>query len=196
MRSVAHPEWALVLGGGECVWEDVLAWEAIYGRMWDGIVIAANDIGCHWPRELDHWVSLHPNKFPKWKDLRAQQDLPMDGILTWGTSRHARVTDRQVNPWGGGSSGMMATQVAWVSGCTRAILCGIPMTPTAHFSESREGYGSKEWRAAAGHWRAWGTTKHRMEGWVKSMSGRTRELLGDPTVEWLVAGGPLNSPVE
>ena len=57
--GLEHPEWAIVLGGADCVWDDVLAWEAIYGRRWDGLVAAANDIGCHWPRPLDHWATLH-----------------------------------------------------------------------------------------------------------------------------------------
>jgi len=186
MTLIQHPEWALVLGGAECVWDDVLAWEAIYGAQWDGLVVAANDVGAHWPRRLDHWVSLHPNKFLRWEQLRAQNNLS-GGYTTWGTTRHQKITNRQVSPWAGGSSGMLAVQVAYTLNCVRVIMCGIPMNSTGHFAESQEGF-PKEWRAAAGHWRAWTRHAEKMAGWARSMSGRTGELLGTPTLEWLREG--------
>lgn len=187
MIPAAHPEWALCVGGASCVWDDVRAWEAQYGGQWDGLIIAANDIGSHWPRILDHWVSLHPNKFERWKALRAEQGMPACAPVTWGRERRMsepRVTDRVLKPWPGGSSGMFAVQVARELGCSRIILCGIPMTPTPHFGQSQEVFGP-QWIQAAGHWKAWPRQKHLMDGWVRSMSGRTRELLGAPTMEWL-----------
>lgn len=195
--TVAHPERALLLGGASCVWDDVAALEALYGRPWDGLVIAANDIGAHWPRPLHHWVSLHPNKFRKWRALREELQHSQPGS-TWGRfveplqtwserprwDKDLPMCDHILVPWLGGSSGMFAVQVARELQCTRAVLCGVPMTPTAHFSESREeGFGPK-WGSADSHWRAWEQHAHLMEGWVRSMSGRTQDLLGAPTVQW------------
>lgn len=192
--GLVRPEWALVLGGADCVWDDVLAVEAMYGRQWDGQVIAANDIGAHWPRPLDHWVSLHPNKFIQWEPLRVRHGCDLTGgYQKWGTTRHGRVTDIQVNPWAGGSSGMLAVQAAWTLGCTRVIMCGIPMTPTAHFKQSKESFPT-QWRAAVGHWRSWDRINLKLQGWARSMSGKTRELLGEPTLAWLRSGGPLGAP--
>lgn len=186
LSEVAHPEWALCLGGADCVWEDVKAWEALYGRPWDGLVIAANDVGCHWPRALHHWVSLHPDKLERWMQLRAAQQLsPLEGEC-WGRIRKSavKVPYQCVEPWPGGSSGMLAVQVAQVVGCTRAILCGIPLTASPHFGETHEQF-HKSWLAANGHWKAWPKQKDKMEGWVRSMSGRTKDLLGAPTLLWL-----------
>lgn len=183
---LVHPEWALILGGAEEVWEEVLAWEQLYGRPWDGLVIAANDVGSHWPRSLDHWVTLHPDKFKAWKALRAQYAF-IDGSETYETwGRRARGFDHNVRPWAGGASGMLAVQVAQILGCTRAVLCGIPMTPTSHFVESTVQVPEKPWSAVAGHWRAWERELPRMQGWVRSMSGRTEERLGAPTLAWLL----------
>lgn len=192
--------WAIVLGGADNVWEDVRAWEAIYGREWDGLTIAANDVGSWWPRRLDHWVSLHPNKFARWMEQRAANGFSAAGE-TWGrTGRYEEVVtwDHELHPWPGGSSGLLAVQVALHVGVTRVILCGVPMTPTAHFGESKESFGPV-WYAAAGHWTAWAKHREHLLGWVRSMSGRTKEMLSEPTVDWLkdhtvVGALPISAP--
>lgn len=193
MTYLARPQWALVLGGAACVWADVAAWETLYGAPWDGLVIAANDIGAHWPRELHHWVSLHPNKFKKWEALRNPivQRLPFGSHywVTWGKEQNLAggpITDKVLVPWPGGSSGMFAVQVAKEVGCTRVVLCGAPMTTTPHFKQTQESF-APQWKQANAHWRVWPRQAHRMLGWVRSMSGRTQESLGAPTLEWLLA---------
>lgn len=174
-------QWAIVLGGAACVWEDLLAWEQLYGKHWDGLVVAVNDVGCHWPRGLHHWVTLHPEKLAGWRMLRAQYGHP-DGYETWG--RATRPVMRELRPWNGGSSGMYGAQVAHHLGCTKVVLCGIPMTATPHFAESTV-HDGRPWTGVHGHWRAWVHHKDKMEGWCKSMSGQTQALLGAPTLEWL-----------
>lgn len=81
---------------------------------------------------------------------------------------------------------MLAIQVAQVLGCERAVLCGMPMTATPHFVESTVQRQGQPWTAVAGHWKAWGRELGRMQGWVRSMSGRTQETLGAPTLTWLL----------
>ena len=184
---VDEPRWALCLGGAAEVWTDVAALEALIGRPWPGLVIAANDVGAHWSRRLDHWVSLHAYKFPRWTVARDVRGYP-NGYALWGRSRDAAHVHRVVEPWAGGSSGMLAVQAAHELGCTRAVLCGVPMTMTAHFPGAEERFHAV-WYAANGHWTAWRKQAARMEGWVKSMSGRTRELFGAPEIGWLTAGG-------
>lgn len=182
---------ALVLGGAACVWEDLAALEALYGRAWDGLVIAVNDIGVHWPRRLDHWASLHPENFradrrhPERLGWPAQRDARghPGGYITWG--RRRGIADRVLAPWGGGASGMYAVTVAYEIGCMRVVLCGVPMDDRPHFAESTAHDPAAPWTAADMHWRQWEKHADRMRGWVTSMSGRTRELLGTPTPEWL-----------
>lgn len=186
MSDLVHPQRALILGGGSTVWKDIQAWEAIYGKPWDGRVIVANDIGAHWPGEIDVWVSLHANKIAKWQELRAANGhAGSRAYETWGKVGHGAFAQHTVIPWAGGSSGMLAVQVARDIGCTRAVLCGIPMTATAHFQESKENF-QRVWAACNAHWKVWPRHADKMLGWVKSMSGRTRELLGPPTLAWLL----------
>jgi hypothetical protein len=175
---------ALVLGGADCVWADVAALEAMLGREWDGVVIAANDIGCHWPRRLDAWCTLHPEKMPKWLKERSARGHP-DGYITW--SRKGGRADRQIKTWGGGASGMLAVAVAYEMGCERVILAGVPMTRTAHFVESGVHQRGKIWSSASTHLKAWRVPVilARMRGRVKSMSGETRALLGYPDATFL-----------
>ncbi len=181
--GLLYPHYAIILGGGSNVWDEVLAWEVIYGRQWDGLVIAANDVGSHWPRYLDHWVTLHPNRLESWAGLRTAHGFPT-GWETWG--RRSRMADHQIQPWAGGASGMLAIQVAAVLGVRRAVLCGIPMDASPHFPESVIHKKTDKWLAVAGHWRAWERHLDKMLGWVRSMSGRTMDVLGGgPTLEWL-----------
>jgi len=185
-RTVAHPRWALCLGGASCVWDDVLAFETLYGKPWDGLVIAANDVGSHWPRDLDHWVSLHAYKLPRWQQQRAVFGFT-SGYKTWGRRPDDRGVDYTICTWGGGSSGFMAAQVALEIGCKRVVLCGIPMTQTPHFAETRENF-HVFWVAAHAHWGAWEKCRSRLGDNVRSMSGRTEKLLGAPTLAWLQEG--------
>ena len=67
---------ALILGGASCVWDDVRELEKLIGHEWPGMVIAANDIGAHWPRRLDHWCSLHPINLADWREERARRGRP------------------------------------------------------------------------------------------------------------------------
>lgn len=196
---VHEPCWALVLGGAGCVWEDVCMVVAMLGAKWPGIVVAANDIGCHWPERLEQWATVHPEKMPGWAADRKTHGF--SPAVTWtrvGGSRRQQNTscaDHVIQPWGGGSSGMLAVQVAREVGCTHAILCGLPMTKTEHFVQSTVHVLHRPWSQCDNHWRVWPRLKNKMLPWARSMSGRTRELLGMPTAEWLNTTLLLPSPV-
>lgn len=157
---------------------------------WDGLVIAVNDIGCHWPRRLDHWCSLHAANLPKWRKERAAKGFDMK-LTTWSaTAKHA---DRTVKTWGGGSSGLLGVSVAIALGATRIVLCGVPMEKQPHFKQSKVHQTGRNWAAADTHWRTW--TKPavmvQLQKSVRSMSGRTAATLGEPTLEWLGEAVPM-----
>ena len=155
---------------------------------WDGLVVAVNDIGVHWPGEIDAWASLHPEKFKRWVLERREKGHP-DGYFTWGSgAKKSGKVDRTIKTWAGGSSGMLGVTVA-LDGLKveRVVLAGVPMDKQPHFAESTVHSGTRAWGSADGHWKWWKSDRAlpKMEGKVKSMSGRTAELLGEPTVEWL-----------
>lgn len=190
--SGPRDRWALCLGGAACVWGDVRALEEeVLGGPWPGIVIACNDAGVDWPRRLDHWVTMHPEKLHvaepdgsgDWMARRAANDFH-GGYTTWGI-RSPHLVDRIIKPWGGGSSGFIMLRIADELSCTRAVLCGVPMTYSPHYHSDHQG---KPWKHADHHWRSWVRHWHRIDGWVRSMSGRTRETLGAPDMDWLSSG--------
>lgn len=183
--------WALILGGADCLWEDVDRLGELLSRPWPGIVIATNDAGVHWPGRLDHWVTLHPEKFERvcppgdtgeWLARRSARGHP-GGFTTW-SRRADHIVDRLLEGWNGGSSGLFAVAVAHHLGVSRAVLCGVPMDERRHFHEA---HGGRPWEWADKHWQVWLRHRERIAGWVRSMSGRTREQFGLPTLEWLEA---------
>lgn len=179
---------ALVLGGASCVWDDVRRLEELIGEHRPGVTIAVNDIGSHWPHRLDHWCTVHPENFRIWKKDRADRGYNLD-YVSWAQKlgkREVGVVDRVCpNRWAQGSSGYVAIGVAKEVGCSKVVLCGVPMTVTPHFAESTFHEPTQPWAGAKTHWKYWQEHAETMLGWVRSMSGNTRELLGAPDLEWL-----------
>lgn len=181
----------MILGGAECVWRDVLRLEheVLGGRAWPGLVIAVNDAGADWPGRLDHWVTFHPEKFTQvcapgdcgdWIRQRERNGYPA-GYATW-SCRSKQLVDRICKSWDGGSSGLLGLAVARKLGCFRNVLCGIPMDARPHY---HAGHGGEAWPWADKHWRIWLRHESKIRRWARSMSGRSREHFGAPTLEWL-----------
>lgn len=175
---------ALIIGRAACVWEDVFQANYILSQF-DPIVIAVNVAGRDADRRLDHWVSYHPELFPKWIEQRRTNGFP-DGYQLWTSSRGRRVTEWErkmglsLVDSEGGSSGMIALRVALQVGATHIILAGIPM---------ENSYGQydtgKNWDEAEMHSKTWEKLPPDIQARVRSMSGWTRRQFGYPTELWL-----------
>lgn len=149
-------------------------------------------MGYTYPDDIDYWVTLHPEKFKAWQDLRAKAGHNTDyiavcheGNTPFGPRDHLpridKITDyRYPGMTGSGSSGLLAVKVAQDEGFNRIVLAGVPMQVNqAHFFDGRP------WDE---HWQfveAWKIARSHLELNVRSMSGWTQELLGAPTTEWL-----------
>lgn len=177
---------ALVLGGAASVLDDVAATEEQFGAEWWDLVVAANDIGCHWPRRLDGWCTLHPNKMIEWVKERDKAGHPT-GYTTFAKKGKGRMgMDESIrHPFRNGSSGLFAVAVALHLGATKIILCGVPMTKTGYFEESTVHPQGKTFSSVHSHWKKWLSHADQIRETTRSMSGRTRDLLGAPTAEWL-----------
>jgi len=175
---------AIILGGAACVWEDMEA--ALALGTYDA-TIATNDTLAYHSGEVDYAVSLHPQKYAGWLDERQRKDFPRPKcVVTFPEySKGGCVKiDLFVNyKWPGmaksGSSGLFAVKVALDQGFKKIVLCGIPMTLQPHF------FGAKDWKDSDKFWPAWETMQDKFKTETRSMSGRTMELLGCPTKEWL-----------
>lgn len=160
---------ALVLGGADCLWDDLRA----LGH-WDGPVVATNDAGVAYPYRIDHWCSLHGDKLPAWRRMREARGLNLD-FTTWTRDVHAEYADRTLSGWSSGSSGLFAVGVALHLGAESVVLAGVPMqADRAHF------FDRAPWDDVGPYLQAWEARAAQMRGRVFSMSGWTRELLGGP----------------
>lgn len=184
------PKTALVLGGAACVWSDI---EAALDLGEYDLVVACNDVGAAWPGELDAWVSLHGEKFDLWTARRDKAGHPpaksvighavaRDGVLRMPKAITGYAVHRFEGQKEAGSSGHFAMKYAIEDlGVDKAVLCGIPMDPIPHF------FDKADWTAWRSHWRGWIEAQPHYKDRARSMSGRTRELLGAPDEEWLSA---------
>lgn len=169
-----------MLGGAACVWTDSAAALDLFSP---DIVVAVNDIGARWTGRLDYWCSLHPDKMPRWRKQRMERGLKHAECHVgheW-TDSIDKVTDYR---WPGmtssGSSGLFAVKVALEAGADRTVLAGVPMkAEQAHF------FNGAAWAERDSFIAGWEAALPYIKDKVRSYSGWTRELLGEPTPAWL-----------
>ncbi|MFA5379754.1 MAG: hypothetical protein WC455_28605 [Dehalococcoidia bacterium] len=185
---------AVVLGSARCIWDDLSRID------FDKVeVIAVNDMIMHYKGELHHAVSLHPEEPPLWRQLRWTNGCHAGGHIYTHSHRLPENNDH-LPPYefktrhaldflwvleGGrsGSSGLFACMVGLAMGYERIILAGIPIDGTGHFFDPpgkvvNQFLGMNitlEWDNA---------NRKYFKGRVKSLSGRTKEWLGEPPTEW------------
>ena len=170
---------ALVLGGAQCVYNDIAAAQAMFKP---DIIVAVKDIGITWPH-VDYWATLHPERLPKELKQRRDAGLPdPKAIYSYrmrvpsGLGIEIRVLDTP-----GGSSGMLGTQAALLV-ADKAVLVGIPLDPKqVHYCRPKKG----GWPPANMYRKVWTEAHPKLKDRVRSVSGWTRDLLGAPTKEWL-----------
>lgn len=168
---------AVILGGARCLWEDLAAlgkWRQ------DAATFAVNMAGLHYEERIDHWVTLHPEKFCK--DVMPKRLPPLNQDYTvWSHARKHKNVQKTIPDWGG-SSGLLAVKVSLTLEFDKIVLAGVPMDPQPHFD--RPG----EWLDYVSYRRNWIKFKPAMQDRVRSMSGWTKELLGGPDDVWLNGG--------
>lgn len=162
------PTTLLILGGAQCVWDDIETAEKLC--IYDA-VMAVNDIGKDYPGRLDYWVTLHPDKLPLWASERC-------GSRDYEVWSHRRIGGvHEVLEPGKGGSGLFGIRVGLDQGFTKIVLAGVPMESTPHY------FDDKPWDAMARFLPAWEEAE--IGTYVRSMSGWTRETFGAPTKDWL-----------
>jgi len=196
---------ALVLGGADCLWDDIESFALLSGLKvlnngWPfpapppsfqiPTIIATNAAGVYYPGHVDHWVTLHPewwlglpDSMPGWMDQRRIRGGNLDAVR-WsdrGLPHWAQWNVDRITPRWRGTSGLLAVKVA--VGFPRIVLCGIPMEDRGHFDEPAKGFAG-----ATTFQTEWKQVMHHFDGRVRSMSGWTREVHGAPTREWLLEG--------
>lgn len=173
---------ALILGGASCIWDDVEA--ALRLGEFD-CVIACNDIGAAWAGDLDAWVTLHPENMGRWIEQRAARGYPPAQRIVYHEAKAGCPRPDLVTTYNwerahrSPSSGVFSAKVAIEIGVTRGVLCGVPLTVTPHFNDKGDWLGANGFQDGLMHAAPYLKDK------IRSMSGRTAEVLGTPDPEWL-----------
>lgn len=184
----------LVLGGALSVWreiDDALALGEFAG------VVTCNDMIVQWPGPLDAVVTLHPEKLVGWLRQRERRGFPAPERIFLKLEWRERCDRQQIaaiealepteteyrfaGQIKSGSSGLFAAKVALEDlGFARAVGCGVPMDAGAmHIVRHRR------WGGAAAMQDGWKEAAPAIDGRFKTMSGRSSQILGAPTPDWL-----------
>lgn len=168
----------LVMGGARCLWSDL---DQLDGgvQKWPGEIMAVNDIGAHFQGPLHHWATLHSRYMPGWRAYRQGHcygdtlravthalDAAPDIDFAWRMTPH------------GGNGGLFAALVGLLLGYDRIVLAGIPCDGQGHYFDppnvAHSGFGRDDLVE-------WEFFRDAFFGdRVRSLSGKTREILGAP----------------
>ena len=174
----------LVLGSAECLWRDLERVKSL--GLGSSQILAVNHAGVAFGGRIDHWASLHPDRFQDWRAERAR----MEDCITYAPWLPAggRVDTCLTERWFGGS-GLYAVQIALETlDAPRIVLAGIPLDGGPYFFKTNQRFGSG---AALDRYRAaWTAAAYFFEDRVRSLSGWSRQLLGAPSGDWLQNGSP------
>lgn len=171
----------VIAASGPQLWDDLAALE---GREFD--LMAVNEAGIYIPARPQHWVSLHPEKFQWMLPLRRDVSFGPAGLHV-GVPIHThsvRACAGVMHVWPtsyvsvrDGGSGLAACRIALGLGYEVGILAGMPIDGSRHFFDP-PGPQGLDFGVYLGAFRA--AARNEFRGRIRSMSGKTRELLGAP----------------
>lgn len=175
----------VVCGDAACVWDDLerFGCRSTAGR---GIVMKAgydfmviNRLGETFPGAIEHWYSNAPGLLKIFAQARRQEYA---AEFTPTVHTHSCSPGAMWEwPFGGhGTSALGAALCGVGLGYEPIVLCGIPLDDGPHNGEPpwrKTRFASSEVRDGDNHWKRFCAA---FGGKVFSMSGRTREWLGEP----------------
>lgn len=172
----------LVLGGAACVFEDAARAQDL--GTFDA-VMAINDAIAKWPGPIDYAVTLHPEKFGGWFRAREHAGFPGRPVR-WAhklnpAGRVDLPPERATDDWAG-SSTLLGVKIGLLEeGFARIVVAGAPMDGGPHVGAPAD----DRWVDFGTFRPAWVRRREQLLPFVRSMSGWTAALLGEPTTDWL-----------
>lgn len=167
---------AVICGGGKTMWEDL---EEVRSLTTKFDIIAVNVAGLV-IMEAKHIYSMHTAQLSAISLFRKNEYCNHIALV------HAIRKDEHIDyAWrctvGASTSGLNAVALAKLLGYNKSVLCGVPMDGSGYFYKPTFNDTFKDdCRLKEIH-----CVKERLKDQVKSMSGRTKEVLGYPTKEWI-----------
>lgn len=173
-------EVALVVGGAECWQEDYDAARAMCEEA--GVPFRVYAVNDHIEDLSGEIVActLHTDQIGKWLSGRRRRGYPApDQVWSFRWDAKTKLVTDRVDDLGGSSS-LFAFQVARHRGHEQVVVCGVPMTP-----EGKHYVRHARWNTCSLFWEKWQKHHAIIAPYLRSMSGRTADVYGQPTVEWL-----------
>ncbi len=168
---------AIVVAGGRCVWDDLRK------VSWRCKAVCVNDIAMHFPGPVPHLFSNNDKWLPRWRAGRRDQYVKRFGEV--GLT-HSHQTGGEVTwPWtGAGTSSLGAVLTTLALGFEEVVLVGVPLDDSGHYFEppwTTSTFSKQVPLKGNGRIKYWEDARDNVfEGRVKSLSGRTKDLLGAP----------------
>jgi hypothetical protein len=170
----------IICGSAGCLWADLEKARNI--RALDHAHVGCiNETALYYPYFFEYWFSYHSEKFP---GLRPY----VKGFPRTVSIKQGEEVDELFNIPGFdcSDSGLMATVIGLKMGYTKIVLCGMPIDNSPKFySPSQEHI-----LGATNIQKIWEKEISLFNGRVRSFSGNTLKMLGEPTEEWILNGGP------
>lgn len=164
---------ALVVGSADCAFDDL----APFKDRAD-IVIAVNAMIVAYPGDISVGVTLH-SEFTPW--YRSQRDLKQTTPWTLYSLASNDGVDHVVAPRWIGTSSLYGVQLAMDRlGARRIVLAGVPLDTRPKFDQPN---CLEPWLQQ--YRDNWTQAKEHFTVPVHSVSGWTRDLLGEPPADWL-----------
>ncbi len=176
------PKCAIVLGTAPCMWDDLER----APKGWD--VVAVNGAGFLYLEPIKMWCSVHGKYMHEWIEKRRVTGASMDFEAFGNFGKRDDPGD--IHAWnmpnGNGSSGLFGVLIALEHGYTKIVLCGIPLEGQERHDYKGDSVEVVEAPTDYKHYRSgWLMRRDYLKLHVRSMSGWTKELFGEPTAEWL-----------
>jgi hypothetical protein len=168
----------VMCGGGDPFREWELAKELCARAGKNVSIFAGNDMIEHFPENIDHAITLHPDKLKLWLPRRKANGFN-DPPKVWAHRNYEGAVTHWTRDWSG-STGLFCIKIARENGYVHIITCGVHMNVDSnHFVRNQP------WNAAHGFRRGWVGRVPELRPYLRSMGGWTQEEFGAPTEEWL-----------
>ncbi len=169
-----------IVGDGGTAVEDLLVFRAYNVPAEYMAVNLAGRLLEHLGIQVDHWATLEPRFF-------ADESKRLGDALSKHTGADLAETGfnfywSKKPPGWDGTGGLFAAKIALAMGYDRIVLCGIPMDGSGHWYS--KGDDTRGLDIFIGPWIEFAKRLDVINR-VRSMSGRTRQLLGAPNRDFL-----------
>ena len=144
-------------------------------------VVAVNCAGILYREPIQIWACAHGTMLVDFMEERRAlgYDMHFRALGNFTRNQQSGDVERYNRSNWGGSSALYATRIALEEGWDRVILCGVPLTGRESLGIYADQTGYQVYRVG------WEKHLNEIKDYVRSMSGWTKELLGEPTAEWL-----------